>query len=74
MTIDSVIDRIEGDRAVLKTPDGLEIIWPASKLPADAKEGTVIKIAITDDTAKESADKELAKNILSEILNNSNEA
>lgn len=65
------IDRFEGDKAVLKTEDNQEIIWPKDKLPENIQEGSVLRIAISSDSGAERADKELAKSILNEILNSS---
>ncbi len=69
MLIKATIDRFEEGRAVLKTKDKQTIIWPKNKLPENVGEGTVLRIALTDDQATASADKELAKDILNEILN-----
>ena len=71
MLIKVTIDRFEGDTAVLKTEDAQSIVWPKDKLPKNVQEGSVLKIAIGSDIAAESADKELAKDILNEILDSS---
>lgn len=62
------IDRLEGDKAVLKTEDGQSIIWPKNTLPKDAREGMVLSFNITDDEKEEKNDRQLAKDILNEIL------
>lgn len=62
------IDRLEGDKAVLKTEDGQSIIWPKNTLPKDAREGMVLNFNITDDEKEEKNDRQLAKDILNEIL------
>ena len=69
MKINLTIDRIEGDRAVLKTEDGQTIIWPKDKLPPGAEEKNVLAFAIDADEKEEVEKKNLAKNILNEILN-----
>ena len=47
-----IIDRFEGDCAVVETD--LEIInIPRSELPANAKEGDVLKLVIDTDTTNE---------------------
>jgi hypothetical protein len=69
MLIKATIDRFENGRAVLRTTDRQSIIWPKDKLPANIHEGSVLRIAVSSDQAAESADKELAKDILNEILN-----
>ena len=42
----TVVDRLEGDRAVLVSGDGTEVSWPADKLPPAAKPGTVVRVEI----------------------------
>ena len=68
MILKLTIDRIESDQAVLKTQDNETIIWPKNKLPQNAHEGAVFVFVITDDKQKEGDDKQLAKNVLNEIL------
>ena len=62
------IDRFEGDKAVLITKDKQAINWPKDKLPQKAREGTVLEINIIDSANKTKENKQLAKNILNEIL------
>ncbi len=69
MLIKATIDRFENGRVVLKTEDKQSIIWPREKLPENIREGSVLRIAVSSDDAAEGADRELAKNILNEILN-----
>ena len=68
MDITVTIDRIEGDKAVLITQDKEAINWPKDKLPQKAREGTVLEINIIDTADKTNDNKQLAKNILNEIL------
>ncbi len=72
MEIKIIIDRFEGDKAVLKTIDHQTIIWPKNKLPNDAKESGVLFFNIQIDKDKEEQSKKLAKTILNEILNTEN--
>lgn len=65
MNIKLIIERIENGQAVLKTEDGQNIIWPTNKLPESAAEGTILNISINN---KEQTNKQLAKDILNEIL------
>lgn len=65
MNIKLIIERIENGQAVLKTEDGQNIIWPANKLPEPINEGAVLNISINN---KEQTNKQLAKDILNEIL------
>ena len=71
MVIKATIDRFEADKAVLLTADKETIIWPRKSLPKNVQEGTVLRIAVTFDSEEEGADKELAKDILNEILDRS---
>ena len=68
MDMTVVIDRFEGNMAVLITKDKQAISWPQDKLPENAKEGAVLNIQISDDKIKTNDNKNLAKNILNEIL------
>lgn len=69
MNLNLTIDRFEEDKAVLKTTDNQTIIWPKGKLPKSAQEGSVLSFVITGSAATDTDSKELAKNILNEILN-----
>ncbi len=73
MLIKATIDRLEDEKAVLKTSKGESIIWPKNSLPQSIQEGTVLRIALTTDKQSETADQELAKDILNEILHNPQE-
>lgn len=67
--IKGIIDRIEGQKAVLSLDDGQKLIWPMEKLPANSAEGSVIKLILTDGGLTEEAARNLlAKDILNEIL------
>ncbi len=66
--IKATIDRIENDFAVLKTDDKQEILWPTSRLPEDAKEGSLVRLNLSTSKADEEERAKLAKTILEEIL------
>lgn len=68
MRIIITIDRFEGEKTVLKTDDGDTIIWPKNKLPKEAREGSVLNFIISKDVETEDEKRELAKNILNELL------
>jgi len=68
MNIKLIIDRIENNQAVLKTEDNQTIIWPVNKLPANTTEGTVLNFLIASNPSEEQDKKQLAKDILNEIL------
>jgi len=71
--LNGIIDRIEGDFAVIRTSK-TEILWPIEFLPKEAKEGSSIslKAFLEKDETKER--EKLAKTILNEILSNTKEA
>ena len=69
MILKATIDRFEGDKAVLKTKDNETILWPKTKLTDNLKEGSSVIIVLTDDQKEEDSNKQLAKDILNEILN-----
>ncbi len=66
MKMKLTIDRIEGEKAILKDDDGQTIIWPTEKLPEGGTEGTVLTFLITKGDSKNN---ELAKDIINEIIN-----
>lgn len=67
-TIKTIIDRIEGDKVILKTEDGLSVIWPKDKLPQKISEGMSFIFEITEAKEHEEKKRKLAKDILNEIL------
>jgi hypothetical protein len=44
-----VVDRCEGDCAVLAFDDGQRLLWPREQLPAGAREGVAVTIALSVD-------------------------
>ena len=68
MNIKLTIDRFENDKAILKTEDRSTIIWPKNQLPENIHEGMVLVFNIVNDAKAEKDKKELAKEILNEIL------
>lgn len=68
MLIKLTIDRFEEDKAVLKTEENETIIWPKSKLPKNLNEGAKLLFLITNNKEEEKLGKQLAKDILNEIL------
>ena len=50
MGMNLIIDRFEGDFAVIELPDGKMIDCPKALLPDDAKEGSILNITV-DETA-----------------------
>lgn len=68
LNFELTLDRLEDDKAVLKTSDNETVIWPRSKLPNSAKDGSVYYISVKNLEEKEKNGHELAKDILNEIL------
>ena len=73
MNISLVIDRFENGKAILKTNGNDTIVWPKNKLPENLQEGSVLNFKIINNKTKEVDQKNLAKDILNEILNPDNE-
>ena len=69
MNIKLTIDRFEENKAILKTENGVSIIWPKNRLPENSHEGMILVFNITNDIKSEKNKKQLAKDILNEILN-----
>ena len=65
------IDRLEGERAIIRLQDGQEVSWP-KKLLAGFKEGTVVKLLVQTEAEAELERQKLAKTILNEILKPTN--
>lgn len=68
MNIEVTLDRFEGDKAILKTKDNQNINWPKNQLPENSQAGQVFNFRILTNQEAEKDKKELAKNILNEIL------
>ena len=58
--MEGVVDRIEGDKAVILVRGGGEMYLPVGELPAGVKEGSVLKFDITMD---EKAEEERRKKV-----------
>jgi hypothetical protein len=63
-----IIDRFEGQQAIIVLDGGTELGWPQDKLPAHSKEGTVFWLRLQTDPEAEADRRKLAKRILNEIL------
>ena len=68
MRINLTIDRFEGEKVILKTKDNETIVWPKNKLPENIHEGQVLAVSIGNEKP-DNNNKQLAKDILNEILN-----
>jgi hypothetical protein len=69
MQIIFTIDRFEGEQAVLIGSDGQSLVWPKNKLPENLREGAALSFEITEKKERENRDKQTAKDIINEIIN-----
>lgn len=67
-TMDCVVDRIEGRRAILRLDDGQTLEWPVESLPGEVTEGAVVKIFLTTAKDEEEERERTAKAVLNELL------
>lgn len=67
--ISGVIDRIEGDKAVIRLEGDGQIDWPFDKLPAGLKAGSSVRLLAMTDADMDALRQETAKDMLKEILN-----
>lgn len=63
-----VVDRLEDDRAVLRTDDGQELVVPLAEFPDGTGEGDVLNVTFGADTKETEHRAASAKDILNEIL------
>jgi hypothetical protein len=67
MLVELKVAKFENDKVILRTEDNDTVVWPRRQLPPDIKEGALVAFTINDQTAKPD-NKELAKDILNELL------
>ena len=70
--ISAQLTRLEAKSAIFKNKDGQEIIWPIKLLPDDLKEGETIKLILKTTAETATEQRNLAKEMLNEILNDQN--
>jgi hypothetical protein len=69
MRVRAVVDRFEGDKAVLLLgEEERAAAWPRSALPAGAREGDVLWVELSIDAAATRAAKEEAEALLRQLL------
>lgn len=66
--INCTVDRLEGDRAVLKLEDGQTLNWPIDKLPGGVVEGASVNIFLSTAKSEEEERERTARKILNELL------
>ena len=69
-SINAVVDRLEGDFAIIRTFDQQELLWPKNNLPANIKEGSAVKLLLKTDQELEQDQQKLAQAVLREVFNN----
>lgn len=74
MQIQAVIDRFEGNKAVLLVGDDeAQVAWPRHILPSEVKEGDVLQVDVQIDHEATKAAKAEAEDLLKQILANNQE-
>lgn len=62
-----IIDRFEGNWAVLELPDGTTFSFPRHLLPSEVKEGDVLKLDISIDKEETEKRRKQAQRLLDEL-------
>ena len=69
MPIQAVIDRFEGNKAVLLVGDDeVQVVWPKHILPSEAKEGDILHIDLHIDGEATATAKAEAEYLLKQII------
>jgi len=70
MKINLTVDRFEGDKVVLLSESGKNVIWLKKDLPENTKESDVLVFEVSTEVEAKKQKENLAKDILNEILEN----
>jgi len=74
MQIQVVIDRFEGNKAVLLVGDDeAQVVWPRRILPEEVKEGDILCVDMQIDSEATTAAKTEAENLLKQIVKKNQE-
>ena len=74
MQIQAVIDRFEGNKAVLLLGDDeAQMVWARHTLPSDVKEGDILRIDVQVDRQATLAARAEAENLLKQIIEKNQE-
>ena len=74
MQIQAVIDRFEGNKAVLLVGDDeVQVVWPKHILPSEVKEGDILSIGLQVDSQATVDAKAEAEGLLKQILKKNQE-
>ena len=69
MQIQAVIDRFEGNKAILLVGDDeAQAVWPKHILPTDVKEGDILRIDFQVDSQATAAAKADSESLLKQIV------
>lgn len=69
MSIQAVIDRFEGNKAVLLVGDNeVQVVWPRHLLPSEVQEGDILSMDLQIDREATTAAKTEGDNLLKQIL------
>ena len=69
LKITAVLDRYEGDRAVLLLgPDNIKVVWPRELLPGENKEGQIYAVTLAADHLATALARREAEELLREIV------
>ena len=66
-SLHGVVDRYEGEYAVLVFDDGQRLLWHREQLPAQAREGVVVTITLTVDLTNTKQRSARLKGLLADI-------
>lgn len=74
MQIQAVIDRFEGNKAILLVGDEeAQVVWPRHILPSEVEEGDILRIDLQVDSEATAAAKAEAESLLQQILERNQE-
>jgi hypothetical protein len=68
------LDRFEGKLGVIKLDDGTEALWPIKNLADEIMPGTRLKLSVATSPDEQAEKEDLAKTMLNEILNVSDDS
>ncbi|MFA5134930.1 MAG: hypothetical protein WC505_04065 [Patescibacteria group bacterium] len=66
--LEVVVTGFDGTDAIITFPGKEVVRWPIKRLPDGIRDGSKVRIAVTTDETEEAARKELAKEVLNNLL------
>ena len=67
-SLNFIVDRFEGQMAVLRGDEGLELRYPKKHMPKEAREGSTVVVSVDTLESDRSQREKTAKELLREIL------